>query len=85
MLLDIEPKYGSYNETYLGEGEGSAGAPRCCVTPYFLFKNCRKFGGEQLPNAFPVATGLTVCDLFSGPHIRSSVECFVNVIVQNVN
>jgi len=24
----------------LGEGEGSAGAPRCCVTPYFLFKNC---------------------------------------------
>ena len=34
MLLDIEPKYGSCNETYLGEGEGSAGAPRCCVTPY---------------------------------------------------
>jgi len=31
MLLDIEPKYGSCNETYLGEGEGSAGAPRCCV------------------------------------------------------
>ena len=30
MLLDIEPKYGSCNETYLGEGEGSAGAPRCC-------------------------------------------------------
>jgi len=24
MLLDIEPKYGSCNETYLGEGEGSA-------------------------------------------------------------
>ena len=22
MLLDIEPKYGSCNETYLGEGEG---------------------------------------------------------------
>ena len=40
MLLDIEPKYGSCNETYLGEGEGSAGAPRCCVTPCFLFKNC---------------------------------------------
>ena len=26
MLLDIEPKYGSCNEIYLGEGEGSAGA-----------------------------------------------------------
>jgi len=28
MLLDIESKYGSCNETYLGEGKGSAGAPR---------------------------------------------------------
>jgi len=40
MLLDTEPKHGSCNEWYLGEGEGSAGASRCCVTPYFLFKNC---------------------------------------------
>jgi len=31
MLLDIERKYGSCNEIYLGEGEGSAGAPCCCV------------------------------------------------------
>ena len=38
MLLDIEPKYGSCDEIYLGEGEGSAGQSRCCVTPYFLFK-----------------------------------------------
>ena len=40
MLLDTEPKDGSCNEIYLGVGEGSAGASRCCVTPYFLFKNC---------------------------------------------
>jgi len=40
MLLDIEAQYGSCNEIYLGEGEGSAGASRCFVTPYFLFKNC---------------------------------------------
>jgi len=40
MLLDAEPKYGSCNEIDLGEGEGSAGASRCCVTPYFLFKYC---------------------------------------------
>jgi len=39
MLLDTEPKYGSCNEIYLGEGEGSAGVSRCCVTPYFSFKN----------------------------------------------
>jgi len=37
MLLDIELKYCSCNEIYLGEGEGSAGASRCCVTTYFLF------------------------------------------------
>jgi len=29
MLLDTEPKYGSCNEIYLGEGEGSTGASRC--------------------------------------------------------
>ena len=40
MLLDTEPKYRSCNEIYLGEGEGSAGASRCCVTTYFPFKNC---------------------------------------------
>ena len=40
MLLNNEPKYGNCNETYLDEGEGSAGEPRCHVTQCFLFENC---------------------------------------------
>ena len=55
MLLDTEPKYGSCNEIYLGEGEGSAGASRCCVTPHFCLriaecngpKNCWSTRCEQ--------------------------------------
>ena len=48
MLWDMEPKYGSCNEIYLDEEEGSAGAPRCCVTTYFLFKNCWKQRSKKL-------------------------------------
>jgi len=39
VFLDSEPKYGSCNEIYLGEGEGSAGASCCCVTTYFLHRH----------------------------------------------
>jgi len=50
MLLDIEPKYGSCNETYLGEGEGSAGAPRCCVAIQHFRFSCTKDSRErQIP------------------------------------
>jgi len=39
-VVRYRTQYGSCNEIYLGEGEGSVGASRCCVTPHFLFKNC---------------------------------------------
>jgi len=59
MLLDIEPKYGNCHEIYLGEGEGLGHAPRCCVTTYFLFKNCWMQRSKKL-SGYPLQDNICV-------------------------